>query len=63
MIAAERVIRLHAEHNVRVGEDDKTTTEMHAQLAKQEAKKEQWWIIAIILAAVGIAAIAVYYIK
>lgn len=62
-IAAERVIRQHAEHNVRVGEDDKTSTEMHAHLAKQEVKKEQWWIIAIILAAVGIAAIAVYYIK
>ena len=60
-IAAERVIRQHAEHNVRVGEDNKTSTEMHAQLAKQEVKKERWWIAAIILAAVGIAAIAFYY--
>jgi len=62
-IITERVIRQHAEHNVRVGEDDKTSTEMHAQLAKREVKKEQWWIIAIILATVGIAAIAFYYIK
>ncbi|HRH51614.1 MAG TPA: hypothetical protein PLP23_22890 [Panacibacter sp.] len=61
VIAAERVIRLHAEHNIRVGEDDKTSTEMHAHLAKREVKKDQWWIIAIILAAVGIAAIAFYY--
>ena len=62
-ITAERVIRQHAEHNVRVGEDDKTSTEMHAHLAKQEVKKEQWWIVALILAGVGIAAIAFYYLR
>lgn len=62
-IPAERVVRQHAEHNVRVGEDDKTSTEMHVQLAWQEVKEEQWWIAAVVLAVAGIAAILVYYFK
>ncbi len=60
-IIAERVIRQNAEHNVRVGEDNKTSTEMHVSLARQEVKKERWWIAALVLGAIGIAVIAYYY--
>ena len=60
-VTAERVIRQHAEHNVRVGEDNKTSTEMHIQLAQQEVKEERWWIAAIVLAFIGIAVIVYHY--
>ncbi len=60
-ITAERVIRQNAEHNVRVGEDDKTSTEMYQQLNQTIVKEERWWIAALVLAFIGIAAIAYHY--
>lgn len=60
-LSAERVIRQNAEHNVRVGEHNKTSTEMHIQLAQQEVKEERWWIAAIVLTVTGIAVIAYHY--
>ncbi len=60
-ITAERVIRQNAEHNVRVGEDDRTSTEMHHQLNQTIVKEERWWIAALVLGFIGIAAIAYYY--
>lgn len=60
---AERVIRKNTAHTVRVGEDEKTSEEMHTVLsAPQPIKKERWWIAASILAFIGIAAIAFYYV-
>ncbi|CAN5715015.1 hypothetical protein BH10BAC2_BH10BAC2_17240 [soil metagenome] len=61
-IIAERVIRQNAQHAVRVGEDEKTSTEMHAML-NQEAVQDRWGIGAIVLAVVGIAAILYYYLS
>lgn len=61
-IIAERVIRQHAQHAVRVGEDEKTSTEMH-EILNKEAAEDRWWIGAIVLAVVGIAAILYYYLS
>jgi hypothetical protein len=59
-VAAERVIRQNAQHTVRVGEDHKTSAEMYDILHK-EATHDRWWIAAIVLSVVGIAAILYYY--
>ncbi|MEO8713352.1 MAG: hypothetical protein ABI405_14565 [Parafilimonas sp.] len=61
-ITAERIIRKNASHTVRVGEDEKTSEEMHTALHKpKKIKKERWWIAATILAVIGVAAIVFYY--
>jgi len=61
-LVAERIIRKNVAHAVKVGEDEKTSDEMHAMLAQpQIRKKERWWIAAVILGAIGLAAIALYY--
>jgi len=60
-LPAERVIR-NVSHTVRVGEEEKTSEEMHTALNTPEPiKTERWWIVAGILAIIGIAAIAFYY--
>jgi hypothetical protein len=59
-VTAERVIRQNAQHIVRVGEDHKTSTEMYEILHK-EATHDRWWIAAVVLSVVGIAAILYYY--
>ena len=62
-LAAERIIRKNAAHTVRVGEDEKTSDEMHVALNQSKTiTKERWWIAASILALIGIAAIIFYYI-
>lgn len=61
-LAVERIIRKNTTHNVRVGEDDKTSDEMQTALHQPKIKaQERWWIAAIILAAIGIIAIVAYY--
>lgn len=67
-ITAERVIRKKTEHAVLVGEQEKTSSQMQHQIELQheeesaaELTTERWWISAIVLAAIGIAAIAYYY--
>lgn len=61
-LTAERVIRKNTTHTVRVGEDEKTSEEMHTALHQpKKIKEERWWMAAIILAVIGIAAIIFYY--
>ena len=61
-LTAERVIRKNVTHTVRVGEDEKTSEEMHTALHQpKKIKKERWWIAATILAVIGVAAIIFYY--
>lgn len=61
-LVAERIIRKNVAHAVRVGEDQKTSHEMHAVLNQPKVIiKERWWIAATILGAIGIAAIIFYY--
>lgn len=62
-LVAERVVRKNTTHTVRVGEQEKSSTEMHETLLLKEdvVYNERWWIPAVILAVIGIAAIAYYY--
>lgn len=61
-LVAERVIRKNTTHTIKVGEEHKTPEEMQAVLANtRTGRKENWWVAASILFAVGIAAIVVYY--
>lgn len=49
-VTAERVIRKGAEHQVRVGEDQKTNTEMELLLAGLDTKPgNKWWVPALII--------------
>lgn len=61
-LTAEKIIRKNAAHTVRVGEDEKTSEEMHAALHTPKIiRKEKWLIAASILALIGVAAIVLYY--
>jgi nucleoid DNA-binding protein len=54
-VLAERVIRKGAEHQVRVGEEEKTSTEMEEWLHTPSAKKKHLWqLIALLISAAGI---------
>lgn len=57
-VKAEKIIRKNAEHFVRVGEDEKTNTEMEELLfGNQKKKYKGFWFIALALLLVGIAVI------
>ena len=62
-LTAERVIRKNATHLIKVGEEEKTSVEMHTALHAKETivYEEKWWIPAAIMAFIGIAAIVYYY--
>ena len=59
-INANKIIRQNVSHNVLVGEDNRTSTEMH-QLLQTESASQKWWIGAVVLGAIGVAAILYYY--
>ncbi len=63
VLTAERVIRKNASHMVKVGEQEKTSVEMHSALHIKEkiVRKERWWIAALIFAVIGILGIAYHY--
>lgn len=48
-VTAEKVIREKAEHDVRVGEDQRTAEEMRAFLNPERTKASRWWVAALIL--------------
>jgi hypothetical protein len=57
-LAAERVIREGASHQMLVGDQQTTTTEMEAFLAEDEnIAADRWWVWPAILAAVALALI------
>lgn len=57
-VKAEKVIRKNAEHLVRVGEDEKTNTEMEELLfGNQKKTYKSFWFIALALLLIGIVAI------
>lgn len=60
-LPAERVIRKNAEHFIRVGEEERTSTEMQEQLNHEHVKKDIWWLYALVLGIIGFAAIAYNY--
>ena len=66
-VTAERVIRKNAEHAVMVGVQEKTSVQMQYEIELQATEdnaakqKEKWWIPAVVLAAIGFAALVYYY--
>jgi hypothetical protein len=61
-VGAERVIHPHAEHPMVVGNSETTNTAMEAFFSAEEpAKKERWWIWAIILTLVALTATGYHY--
>src|SRR5690242_19960250 len=61
VITAERIIRQNAEHTVKVGEQERTSTQMHKHFQQRKVKEDNWFVHALILGAIGIVAIALYY--
>lgn len=59
-IPAVKVIREKAEHTVRVGEQEKTSSEMIEMLAPSHEKKIQWWAIALIVSLLAFVFIGLY---
>jgi len=60
-ISAERIIRQNAEHTVKVGEQERTSTQMHEHFQQRKVKEDNWFVHALILGAIGIVTIALYY--
>lgn len=60
-VPAIKVLRENASHAVRVGEQEKTSTEMVEMLAPATNKKIQWWGIALISGLLAIIFIALYF--
>lgn len=60
-VKAEKVIREHAEHSVRVGEDERTSVEMIELLNKQGSRKNQWWLWALVLGLITTMFIGWYF--
>lgn len=61
-VTAERAIRQNAEHMVKVGEDEKTSTQMHEHFRTRDVRQDKWYVAALILGTIGILAIAFYYV-
>ncbi len=60
-VPAIKVIRENAEHTVRVGEQQKTSSEMAEILTPAEGKKTNWWGIALIAGLLAFIFIALYF--
>lgn len=60
-VSAERVIRKHAEHNVRVGEDERTSEEMITYFNPTEEKKSHWWAAALVIGLVSVMFLGWYF--
>lgn len=60
-VNAERVMRTGAKHYVKTGDSEYTSTQMHELLAEQKSVKDNWWLYALILTGIGLAAMAYYY--
>lgn len=62
-VTAEKVIRPDAQHDILVGDTSRTNTEMQEMLTSSKKVKDYWWVFAIILAFIGIAALVYYYLQ
>jgi len=60
-VPANKVIRENAELTVRVGEEEKTSTEMLERLNGTEEKKSYWWAAALIIGLLAFVFIAWYF--
>ena len=60
--SAERVVRKEATHTVKVGEDERSSDEMMEILSDEEPEAaDKWWMYALILGILGLAAVVYYY--
>lgn len=59
-VKAEKVLRENASHSVRVGEDEKTSTEMIDYFSQPAEKKKYWWATALVIALLAIMFIGWY---
>jgi hypothetical protein len=62
-VSAVKLIREKAEHNVRVGEDEKTSSQMVELLKKDEEKKSYWWVPALVVALLLLIIAGFYFSK
>ena len=60
-VAAEKVIRVKAEHTILVGEKEKTSVEMEEYFTGSPAKKNYTWLIAVILTVLAVMFIGWYF--
>ncbi len=61
-VAAKKIIRQGAEHYIRVGEDERTNTEMQEMLFGDQKKLYQrWWLPAAVLLLTGLIAVWIYF--
>jgi hypothetical protein len=60
-VSALRVIHPEATHNMLVGNKETTSTVMTEYYNEEPAKKDLWWIWAIVFAVIGIAVIILYF--
>lgn len=60
-VEAVRVIRHDAAHAILVGDQQTTTAEMFEFFSEKQVSKDKWWVWAIILAAIGIGVLLIYF--
>ncbi|HEX2684955.1 MAG TPA: hypothetical protein VHL77_13510 [Ferruginibacter sp.] len=60
-VYAERVIHPDAEHQILVGDQEKTNTQMTELLAPKEETRERWWIWAIVLGIISVILLIIYF--
>lgn len=60
-VFAERVIHPDAEHHILVGDKESTNTIMTEYLAPKSATTDRWWAWAILLGALGLLALVIYF--
>lgn len=62
-ISAERVIRQNTEHTMLVGDKETTNVVMTEYFTEEIILKDKWWIWAIVLGVIGIAATIIHVIQ
>jgi len=60
-VIAEKMIREKAEHTVRVGEDERTSTQMTELLNQPVEKRSYWWDLALVITLVAAMFIGWYF--
>jgi CCDC81-like prokaryotic HU domain 2 len=60
-VFAERAIHPDSEHNILVGDKETTNIVMAELLAPKSGSKDRWWIWAIVLGAIGLLALVIYF--
>lgn len=60
-VRAVKIIREKAEHIIRVGEEQRTSTEMFEWLNHAKRKISNWWGVALIVAILSVISIVIYF--